>query len=160
MFIQRIRSKGAHYGLIGECILELLRARRALLHQPFEETAHRLRVPLQSAPPVADSALAVRQVRAAFGSIHRWVPWRLTCLIRAVAAHQILARRGIASNLVLSVTPASGRTVDAHAWLEAAGIVVTGRHEKEKYVPIYTFSNSPSEDESQLLGKRVPSCSL
>ena len=160
MFIQRIRSKGAHFRLVGECILELLRARRALLHHPFEQTAQHLRAPLQSAPLTLDSALAVRQVRAAFGSIHRWLPWKPTCLMRAVAAHTILAKRSIPSNLVLSVMPGSGQTVDAHAWLEAAGTVVTGRHEKSKYVPIYTFTNSRVGDERELLGKEVPSCSL
>jgi hypothetical protein len=100
--------------------------------------------------------LLVLEVRAAFGSIHRHVPWKPSCLIRAVAANRVLARRMIPSSLVLSVTPAKGSAVDAHAWLEACGVVVTGRSEKARYVPIYTFSNATC---SEALAEREQPCS-
>jgi len=165
MFSKRIGRKLSHYQLIGECLGEMLRARRALLHRPFDETAKRLSLPLSTTHPPAEQERLVRQVRAALGAIRRRVPWRPTCLVRAVAAHHVLARRKVPSNLILSVTPASGKTVDAHAWLEAGGFIVTGQREKARYVPIYTFSNAVSSDaagESKpaVPGERAQPCSL
>jgi len=66
--------------------------------------------------------------------------------MRAIAAQRVLARRQVASRLTLAVLPTTGVTVDAHAWLEAAGIVVTGRSEMERYAPIYHFSNDGGDD--------------
>jgi len=159
MFRQRIRDKLVHYCLTGECMWELLRARQMLLNKPFETTAKKLRRPLSTAAMPVDVEHVVCKVRGAMGSIYRWVPWKPTCLTRAIAAHQVLARRGIVSDLVLSVTPASGKAVDAHAWLEAGGSIVTGRGEKAKYVPIYTFSNAAGEAEREIAEERTLSCS-
>ena len=159
MFLQRIRDKLIHYRLTGECMRELLRVRRILLHKPFNETARMLRQPLTEASPPIDADRTVRKVRGAMGSIHRWVPWKPTCLVRAIAAHHVLARRMIVSHLVLSVTPASDKAVDAHAWLEAGGLVVTGRREKATHVPIYTFSNAVGEMEQNIAEERTLSCS-
>jgi hypothetical protein len=160
MLLQRTGDKLVHYRLIGECVWELLRARRAILRRPFEETARTLSLPLSAMQTSAEPERIVRQVRRALGSIRRRTPWKFTCLVRAIAAHRVLARRMIASNLVLSVTPASGKTVDAHAWLEVGDVVVTGSNEKEKYVPIYTFSNAGSQDERNALAERTRPCSL
>jgi hypothetical protein len=146
MSSKRIGRKLSHYRLICECLTEMLRTRRALLHRPFDETAKRLNLPLKTTHSPAEQERLVRQVRAALGVIRRRIPWSTTCLVRAVAVHQVLARRKVASNLVLSVTPASGKTVDAHAWLVAGGVVVTGEREKARYVPIYTFSNAVLND--------------
>ena len=167
MLYRRVRNQLTHYCLIGECLWELLRARRALRSFPFEDTARMLNLPLASVQEITEPERIVRQVRGALGAIHRRIPWRPTCLMRAIAANRVLARRMIASNLVLSVTPASGSVVDAHAWLETCGIVVTGRGEKERYVPIYTFSNAPktfrdarAEDIRSVPGERDRPCSL
>lgn len=151
-----------HYCLVGECIYELLRARTAVRHRPFAETAATLQQPLTEIRAPAEQIQVVLQVRWALGSIFRRIPWKPTCLMRAIAAQRVLARRRIASSLVLSVTPASGAVVDAHAWLEAGGIVVTGRNEKSKYVPIYTFSNAGSgpDCERTHAAERVRSCLL
>jgi hypothetical protein len=134
----------------------MLRARRALRHRPFDETAKKLNLPLSSAHTPAEQERLVRQVRAALGAIRRRIPWQPTCLVRAVAVHQVLVRRKVASKLVLSVTPASGKTVDAHAWLEAGGFVVTGQGEKARYVPIYTFSNAVVSDAGKANQLAVP----
>ena len=164
MFSERVRRKLSHYRLIAECLGEMLRARQALLHRPFNETAKRLNLPLNGKHTPAEEERLIRQVRAALGAIRRRISWHPTCLVRAVAVHQVLARRKIASNLVLSVTPASDKTVDAHAWLEAGGFVVTGQGEKARYVPIYTFSNgllSDAGDGNELLipTERAQPCS-
>jgi len=159
VFFRRVRRKLEHYRLVGECVIELLRARQAIKHRPFEETAKMLRQPLSAIQPPAEEERVVRQIRAALGAIRRRIPWQATCLVRAVAIHRVLARRSVASNLVLSVTPASGKTIDAHAWLEASGLVVTGQSEKARYVPIYTFSNAIDGNAPDRTGERSQPCS-
>jgi hypothetical protein len=159
MLLQRIRGKVAHYGLIGECLLELLRTRHAISRRPFDETAQTLRRPLAAVDIPSEEERTARRVRAALGSIRRRLPWKPTCLVRAIAAHRMLARRGIASHLVLSVAPASGSMIDAHAWLEAGGLVVTGRDERARYMPIYTFSNARHPDEQSVQAERARPCS-
>ena len=68
-----------------------------------------------------------RPRRFATDEIH-WVSWAIDtlgarpwtgalCLPRALAAHAMLRRRGIASRLCLGVKRKSG-AVDAHAWVE------------------------------------------
>ena len=156
MFTERIRRKLSHYRLIGECLGEMLRVRQTLLRRPFDETAKRLNQPLRTTPHASEQERLVRQMRGALAAIRRRIPWEPTCLVRAVAVHQVLARRKITSDLVLSVTPASGKTVDAHAWLEAAGFVVTGQGEKARYVPIYTFSNAALSDAGSRNKPAVP----
>lgn len=152
---QRIRGRLLHYRWVGECLLELLRAQWAVRHRPFAETAATLQQPLSAMCPPAERDETLSQVRWAMGSIHRRISWRPACLVRAIAAQRVLARHRVASSLVLSVTPASGAVVDAHAWLEAGDVVVTGRTEKSKYVPIYTLSNAgPGPDGKRIVAQR------
>ena len=53
------------------------------------------------------------------------LPWCRNCLAQAVAAKRYLNRRGIASTLYLGVEP-SADDLDAHAWLESGGQILTG----------------------------------
>ncbi len=73
-----------------------------------------------------------------------WVAWAVdhvaskpgfgaSCLPRAVAAHEMLRRRGIASRLLLGVAR-KGEEVTAHAWIEAGGKKVVGGEEAEGFV--------------------------
>ena len=54
------------------------------------------------------------------------VPWRSTCLVQALAARRWLARRGVASELVLGARKPGGAELDAHAWLKAGERIVVG----------------------------------
>jgi hypothetical protein len=58
-----------------------------------------------------------------------------TCLVRALAAQALLARRGHASQLRLGVARGSGRAFEAHAWLEQDGRVLVGGPLDGRYVP-------------------------
>lgn len=82
-------------------------------------------------------------VRHALLTACRHLPWKPTCLVRAVAAQTLLNRRGIPSVLILSVMPNESITLKAHAWLEAGGIVVVGRNEMQRFTPIFRFDNHP-----------------
>lgn len=139
------RSPAARYRDIAAMTCALFRAQWRVHHRPFQETASRLSRPLPWQNPEVESAEAAREVRADLGTLCRYLPWSPTCLVKAVAAHGLLARRGVAATLVLSVMPGGQAAVSAHAWLEAAGLVVTGRGEMGKFTPIYRFDNRGPE---------------
>jgi hypothetical protein len=80
-----------------------------------------------NAPPVERIVWAV-------GAASTLVP-RATCLVRALAAQALLARRGYASELRLGVSGGLGRTFEAHAWIERNGRVLVGGPVDARYVP-------------------------
>jgi hypothetical protein len=56
----------------------------------------------------------------------RVVPFRAVCLPQAIAARLMLDRRRLSSVLRLGAGKGSQKPLDAHAWLDAAGVHVTG----------------------------------
>src|SRR6187402_649337 len=136
-----MRERLRRYKLIAEATYYLLRASWKL-RLPFDRSAKYLVRPLIRENSFRDETRTALDVRRALASVGRNLPHQWTCLERAMAAHSMLRQRHIASTLVLSVAPSEGITVKAHAWLEAGGVVVTGRREKKHFVPIYSFSNA------------------
>jgi hypothetical protein len=78
---------------------------------------------------------SVERIVWAVGAAGRLVP-RTTCLVRALAAQALLARRGHASQLRLGVAGGSGRAFEAHAWLERDGRILIGGPVEARYVPL------------------------
>jgi hypothetical protein len=122
-----------------EAIAVLTAARVAVLVVPFAwiagvagrvDAAHAHDRPERSTTdPVT---LAVRDaLRAAV----RRLPWRTTCLVRAMAGRLMLAWRGTPSTLVLGVA-ANGETIGAHAWLMAADGCVCGGRDARQFRPL------------------------
>lgn len=70
----------------------------------------------------------------------RHLPWRPSCLRRAVAGRLMLNRRGIPATLFLGVTTGDGGVVEAHAWLCAGSVAVAGTRVAARYAPIARFS--------------------
>lgn len=71
-------------------------------------------------------------------SAARNVPWRALCLEQALAGRMMLGRRGIASTLHLGVVNEAGR-MEAHAWLECAGVIWLGGEVAPEYTPVARF---------------------
>jgi len=66
-------------------------------------------------------------------------PWmNALCLPRALAAHAMLRRRGIASRLCLGVAREDG-TVAAHAWVEIGKEKIVGGAEAERFTRLAEF---------------------
>ncbi len=55
-----------------------------------------------------------------------YLPLPARCLAQALAARAMLRRRGIASLMRVGVARPDSVSLEAHAWLEAAGVEVTG----------------------------------
>jgi hypothetical protein len=64
-----------------------------------------------------------------------------SCLVQALAAEFILSRTGHASRLHIGVAPdkpRTGRSLDAHAWLECDGQVLLGGAGADRYRSLFT----------------------
>jgi transglutaminase-like putative cysteine protease len=70
-------------------------------------------------------------------------PWmNAFCLPRALAAHAMLRRRGIASRLCLGVARKDG-ALAAHAWVELGKGRIAGKTEAENYTRLAEFGGAP-----------------
>lgn len=68
----------------------------------------------------------VDEVGVAIRRLATRLPWRADCLVQALAAERWLGRRGISSKLHIGVRKDSRAALEAHAWLEVGGRIVTG----------------------------------
>ena len=66
----------------------------------------------------------------------RWMT--ALCLPRALAAHAMLRRRGIASRLCLGVARESG-ALSAHAWLEVGDDTIVGADDVDRFTRLAAF---------------------
>lgn len=113
--------------LMAETLVWLTAARLAEHHVSFPWLAVRLgRQNTESAPATGevDAARARRVMRA----IARWadrLPWSSSCLVRALAGHAMLRRRGLPHTLYLGVH-AQDQWIEPHAWLRCGAVMVTG----------------------------------
>ncbi len=126
------RIGGSRRALLVEAALWLALARLALIVVPFPWLARRLgtfappsAAPAGGNPPDEHVALA-REIGWAVTRAARYVPFKAVCLPQAMAARVMLKRRGISSVLHFGAAKGKEKPFDAHAWLDAAGVEVTG----------------------------------
>lgn len=121
--------------LVAEACTRMLVARVQILVRPFAKLAPALgefvpptdpRVVAHAAPTSAEDAATAKLVRWAVTSAAPFMPFRSVCLQQAMAAHVMLKRRGISSVMHFGARSTSEKPIDAHAWLDAAGVKVTG----------------------------------
>jgi transglutaminase superfamily protein len=119
--------------LAAEAALRLTAAWAALRVRPFErvvqglgdftaagETDHR-----EPLGRTAEVEIA-RAVAWAVAAAARRMPFEATCLPQAIAAQAMLRRRGVAASVYLGAGRDEEGRMEAHAWVDAAGIGVTG----------------------------------
>lgn len=133
--------------LLPEAVACLLAARLALIFVPFPVLARRLgtfvppadaRTAQASNAATPDQARMAEVIGWAVTRAARYVPFNAVCLPQAMAARVMLKRRGIGS--VMHFGAAKGESkLDAHAWLDAAGIEVTGYPVAENFAEIACF---------------------
>jgi hypothetical protein len=61
--------------------------------------------------------------------------WPSRCLPQAIAGYCLLRRAGVHATLTLGAR-VEGSRLDAHAWLEAGGVMVTGGERVHEYAPL------------------------
>jgi len=121
--------------LVVEAVLHLLAARLALIAIPFPRLAGWLgsfvppndpRVLQRRAAASPGAAALAAEIGWAVTRSARWVPFKAVCLPQAMAAQAMLRRRGVASIMHFGAGKGTDKPLDAHAWLEAEGVEVTG----------------------------------
>jgi hypothetical protein len=107
----------------------------------FKPCDHTLRKQIAHNPACrAFSRRAHRALRVA----STCAPWRSNCLALALAGATMLRRRQLPGTLALGVikNPAKVGGLEAHAWLSAGGIIVTGGAGHKTYHVIAIYSHS------------------
>jgi transglutaminase superfamily protein len=134
--------------LLAEAMASLFAARLALIFVAFPRLARHLgslvsptdpRVSEIATSAGSDQAHIAKEVSWAVTRVARYVPFKAVCLPQAMAARGMLRRRGITSVMHLGVAKGQVKLLDAHAWLEAAGVEVTGYPLAERLAEIACF---------------------
>jgi Transglutaminase-like superfamily len=144
----RFRQVGARRRmLVIEAILCLAAARLALIFIPFPHLARRLgdfvapsdpRV-LRAKVSVEAKAPLAQEIGWAVTRAARYLPFKAVCLPQAMAARVMLKRRGVASVMHFGAAKGEAKPLDAHAWLDAAGVEVTGYPVAKNFAEIACF---------------------
>ncbi len=71
-------------------------------------------------------ALPAEQIAWAIRVVSRYLPGTMNCLVQALAAQAMLARRGHPSCVRIGVAKDEGGQLKAHAWVECEGKIVIG----------------------------------
>jgi hypothetical protein len=87
----------------------------------------------------ANSVVKTEQGRTIWSMInivHRFLPWKDTCLVQAITAKLLLKRRKSESVIVLGLKKSETGELKAHAWLLHQDGVVTGFDENQEFTAI------------------------
>lgn len=134
--------------LLVEAVTYLMAARLALIFIPFPRLARRLGTFVSPTDP---RALKVRtgtmpsemrlaeEIGWAVTRAARFVSFKAVCLPQAMAARVMLKRRGVASVMHFGAAKGTEKPLDAHAWLDAAGVEVTGYPVAKNFAEIACF---------------------
>jgi transglutaminase superfamily protein len=134
--------------LTAKAVAWLLLARLALIFVPFPRLARRFGT---FVPPTDARTLQARNRTSPAHAQHaedigwavtrsaRYVPFGAVCLPQAVAARVMLKRRGVASVLHFGAAQGKAKPIDAHAWLDAASVEVTGYPVGEDFAKVGCF---------------------
>ena len=132
--------------LLAEAAYDLLAARLALIFISFPRLARRFGTlvsatdsPLSRASADPKQALIAVDVGWAVTRAARYVPFKPVCLPQAMAAHRMLRRRGVASVIHFGAAKGRVKPLDTHAWIDAAGVEVTGYPVAEQLTEIARF---------------------
>lgn len=82
------------------------------------------------------ASLSPSQIGKLIASAGRRVPVKQVCLIQALAAEAVCKRLGKPCRLHIGVLKEEAHSLQAHAWLESEGKIVTGEKEASDYTPL------------------------
>jgi hypothetical protein len=134
--------------LLAEAVVGLLVARLALIFIPFPRLARRLgtfvppndaRVAAVRTAPTPNEAARAEEIGWAVTRAARYVPFKAVCLPQAMAARVMLERRSVKSVMHFGAAKGQDKPLDAHAWLDAAGVEVTGYPVAAQFAEIGCF---------------------
>jgi Transglutaminase-like superfamily len=131
-----------------EAVAWLLVARLSLIFVSFSRLARQLgtlvaptdaRAIRAKSDDMQDQARVAAEVGWAVTRAARHVPFNAVCRPQAMAARVMLKRRGVDSVLHFGARIGQDKPIDAHAWLDAAGVEVTGYPVANTFAEIACF---------------------
>ncbi|MEZ4585793.1 MAG: lasso peptide biosynthesis B2 protein [Gemmatimonadales bacterium] len=124
--IRLTRLPAAERSVLLEAIVALIGAGLLLRLMTFKRLAPRLGRHMGESPERLDPGPAetAGRIQWAVETAARHLPWKPVCFPQAIAAKWMLGRRRIASTLYLGLDP--NADYDAHAWVRAGALIVTG----------------------------------
>jgi len=144
--------------LLAEASVQLLIARVQLKTMPFPKLARHWGPFVPPADARAGEGLVAasedrtalaKKVSDAVQRAARNVPFGAVCLPQAMAARRMLKRRHIASVMHFGAAKGTEKPIDTHAWLDAAGVKVTGYPVANSFTEIGCFvGGHPSAPEA------------
>jgi transglutaminase superfamily protein len=129
--------------LLLEAAFWIVAARLAILLVPFSRIARHMGGMRQPEPACAQfiaGQTSARDVSWAIGRVAPVLPFKVVCLPRALAAWQMLRRRGVAARLHFGIVRTNPNQRQAHAWLDSSGVEVCGYPEAFDCVEIGFFA--------------------
>ncbi len=134
--------------LLAEAVVGLVAARLALLFISFPRLARRFGTLVSPTDPrvletektASPAQIGVAEdIGWAVTCAARYAPFNAVCLPQAITAHRMLRRRGVASVMHFGAAMGKSKPLDTHAWLDAAGVEVTGYPVKGRLAEIACF---------------------
>jgi hypothetical protein len=147
-FVRFTQVGNRRRALLVEAVTWLLLARLSLIFISFQKLARHLgtfvapadaRALRASAENSRDHARLAGEIGWAVTRAARHVPFKAVCLPQAMAARIMLKRRGVDSVLHFGARIGQDKPIDAHAWLDAAGVEVTGYPVANTFAEIACF---------------------
>lgn len=116
-------------------------ARCMLVFMPFRKIAPLLgkSVPDENTRGMRTSRRPER-IRAAIRRAAKWSPWRAKCFEQALAGKIMLTCRRMSCIVFFGINKV-GDELQAHAWLESEGVIITGGKEAGQFVVIARFKS-------------------
>lgn len=115
--------------LLMSAVVSLIRARFTVMFVPVRN----ILLPVAPRTDAVSANTDAAKISWAVETAARIVPTAKNCLVRAIAGREMLARRGVSSQISLGVAKNSPDILSAHAWLECGSMIVTGEGEHRSY---------------------------
>jgi hypothetical protein len=125
-----IKLPAADRWLLGSAMAALVKARLVVMFVPVRKILQPV------APRAGAHAIDTAKISWAIETAGRIVPAGGNCLVRAIAGREMLARRGVGSQIQLGVAKDSPNLLRAHAWLECGDRIITGEGEHRNYAAL------------------------
>ncbi len=131
-------------GLALEAVLWLGLARALLVLVPFRWLVTRAGLQRGQAVSLHPGTLPearIQDIRQAVGTVSPYTPWVSNCLAQTLAAHGMLRRRRLPTQLYLGVATQADHTLAAHAWLRCGAGWVTGEVGAHRFTVVAMFGS-------------------
>jgi hypothetical protein len=123
--------------LLASAIVSVVKARITVTFVPIRK----ILLPVTPDAGAMNGDANAARISWAVETAGRIVPSGKNCLVRAIAGREMLARRGLSSQIRLGVAKSSPERLDGHAWLECGDMIVTGEGEHRSYTAMPVGQN-------------------